>query len=242
MAGDAELPPAGWFDDPESSDHYRYWDGEKWLEERSPKFEPLGSASDTTPPSSRGVWTTAREEASKRHESAVQAKAACGRKVAERTFAGRTVKIYENGYVQVGIFKLSEPERLIGISASTNAVSKTAVGRGVAAVVTGGANLVLTPKSRGDAYLVITTERKTHSLHVSPPTSSDLKAMHTLEAAGHAVLAALAATPADTSAGPVAPSGADVAEQLSRLTQLHSAGALTDEEFSAAKAAVLGAI
>ncbi|BAN02601.1 DUF2510 domain-containing protein [Ilumatobacter coccineus] len=29
--------PAGWKDDPEHSDQYRYWDGESWTEHRAPK-------------------------------------------------------------------------------------------------------------------------------------------------------------------------------------------------------------
>lgn len=34
------LPPAGWFDDPERRDMFRYWDGTEWTEHRSPKAGP----------------------------------------------------------------------------------------------------------------------------------------------------------------------------------------------------------
>jgi hypothetical protein len=34
------LPPAGWFDDPERPDTYRYWDGAEWTDHRAPKSAP----------------------------------------------------------------------------------------------------------------------------------------------------------------------------------------------------------
>jgi len=34
------LPPAGWFDDPERPDTYRYWDGSEWTDHRAPKSGP----------------------------------------------------------------------------------------------------------------------------------------------------------------------------------------------------------
>ena len=33
-------PQAGWYDDPWSSDHYRYWDGATWTSYASPKYAP----------------------------------------------------------------------------------------------------------------------------------------------------------------------------------------------------------
>ena len=50
-----------------------------------------------------------------------------------------------------------------------------------------------------------------------------------------------AATAADRDAGTGAgPAGAGLSDQLGQLTKLHDQGFLTDEEFSAAKAKVLG--
>jgi hypothetical protein len=54
-----------------------------------------------------------------------------------------------------------------------------------------------------------------------------------------------AAPPAATAAGEDAgtgagPAGAGLSDQLGQLTKLHDQGTLTDEEFSAAKAKVLG--
>ena len=50
---------------------------------------------------------------------------------------------------------------------------------------------------------------------------------------------AVAAAPPAAPAAPAAPP-ADLMSQLTQLTALHSQGALTDEEFTAAKAALLG--
>ena len=36
MSG-AELPPAGWFDNPENPAEFRYWDGSAWTDHRAPK-------------------------------------------------------------------------------------------------------------------------------------------------------------------------------------------------------------
>ena len=41
-------------------------------------------------------------------------------------------------------------------------------------------------------------------------------------------------------AAPAAPTGGDTTEQLAQLAQLHASGALTDAEFTAAKAKLLG--
>ena len=46
--------------------------------------------------------------------------------------------------------------------------------------------------------------------------------------------------PADQEQAAYAPPPADPADELEHLAQLHSSGALTDEEFAAAKAKILG--
>ena len=46
--------------------------------------------------------------------------------------------------------------------------------------------------------------------------------------------------PIDSGQGQYAPPPADPADEIEHLAQLHSSGALTDEEFAAAKAKVLG--
>jgi hypothetical protein len=49
-----------------------------------------------------------------------------------------------------------------------------------------------------------------------------------------------APAPAPVAAAPAAPAGDDTIARLTQLASLHDSGALTDEEFSAAKAQVLG--
>ncbi|HEY7105292.1 MAG TPA: SHOCT domain-containing protein [Acidimicrobiia bacterium] len=46
--------------------------------------------------------------------------------------------------------------------------------------------------------------------------------------------------PAPAAAPPPAPAADDMAEQLTKLAQLHDSGVLTDDEFAASKAKVLG--
>lgn len=159
-----------------------------------------------------------------------------GRQVALEVCAGRTVKIYEKGYVRVGVLGTGDFEKLLGISGASNAVSKTAVGRGLAFVATGGWSYMLTPKNRGKLQLTIITEKKTHKLSVQPPTDGDIKAMNALEAAGNAVLdmQARAESRAGGSSEPALP------EQLAQLAALRDSGALSESEFAAAKSRLLG--
>jgi len=49
-----------------------------------------------------------------------------------------------------------------------------------------------------------------------------------------------AATAGDTGTSPAEPSATSISDQLNQLTDLHSQGTLTDEEFTAAKAKLLG--
>ena len=49
-----------------------------------------------------------------------------------------------------------------------------------------------------------------------------------------------APAPAESQAPPAAPAGSPVADQLNQLASLHQQGALTDEEFAAAKGRLLG--
>ncbi len=158
------------------------------------------------------TWSISKpgEEEQERQEKSPHF-AQCGRMVAEGVVAGRRVKIYEKGFVQVGMFSLGDPEKLLGITAQDQSQQKTALGRTLAA------------------------------LTMSPPTNSDLKAMHKLEAAGRSVLDALEAQNQAQTEKPATQPGttASLADQLAQLSQLHQSGALTEDEFSAAKAHLL---
>jgi hypothetical protein len=58
--------------------------------------------------------------------------------------------------------------------------------------------------------------------------------------AGAAQAQAAAAAPAAPAAAPAAPAGGDSSAKLQELANLHAQGVLTDDEFAAAKAKVLG--
>lgn len=79
-------------------------------------------------------------------------------------------------------------ERLLAIEATSDVSKKTGLGRGTAAVATLGVNLIVTSNRRGDAYLTIRTDRKTHVLHVDSPSASDLKSAKGLEVAGRSLI------------------------------------------------------
>ena len=113
-----------------------------------------------------------------------------GAEVESGVFGGRQVKIFQNGYVQVGFMLLAgrmAHERLMAIEASSDVGKKSAVGRGAGAVMTGGLNLLGSNK-RGDVYLTIVTDQNTHVLHEDPPTAGNMRTSKRLEAAGNAVI------------------------------------------------------
>ena len=168
-----------------------------------------------------------------------------GKLVIEGVCAGKTVRIYSNGYVRVsGFFGGSTPyEKLLGISASADVSKKTAIGRGVVAAATLGANLLYTSNKRGDMYLAISTDRNTHMLHMSPPTERDMKAMHKLATAGQAILDSVGSLHVTTDKSPQASRKNDgsisIADEIAKLVVLRDSGALTAEEFQAAKKKLL---
>lgn len=215
------------------------WTGESWVAVRKRKPPKKPSLQKRWEAKVDSWVEKGKQEEQERQEKAPHF-ARCGRMVAEGVFAGRRVKIYEKGFVQVGMFSLGDPEKLLGITAQDNSQQKTALGRTLAAGATLGANLIASPNKRGSLYLTIVTKKKTHSLTMSPPTDSDMKAMHKLEAAGRSVLATLEAQKhieATTSAASA--TTASLADQLAQLSQLHQSGALTDDEFATAKSRLL---
>ena len=175
-----------------------------------------------------------------------------GRKFIEETCAGKSVRIYDKGFVRVsGVFLKDKAvfEKLRAISSSADVAKKTALGRTIMAGATMGLNLVTTPNKRGDMYLTINTDRTTHMLHMSPPTESDLKAMHKLTAAGQGILDSIErqlpvensrnASIATVSSQPIAPQ-ASIIDELTKLVALRDAGAVSEDEFSAMKSQLMG--
>jgi hypothetical protein len=179
-----------------------------------------------------------------------------GRKLASEMFANRSITIYENGYVKVRGLTGGRPERLLQIVSSADVTKKSGVGRAVGAVASAGWS-VLGSNKRGDVYLVIVTNKTTHTLHTDMPYAHDIRSARTLEAAGLAAIAtAQASLMANTSgstaahlppppatnpvSGTAAAPSPDLSAQLASLAKMHQAGELSNEEFAAAKARVLG--
>ena len=194
----------------------------------------------------------AKEKAEKariKRENAARIEEQYGKRVIQEACGGKTVRIYDKGYVQIfHLFGSSAPfEKLLGISGSADVAQKTALGRTLAAGVTMGANLALSPNKRGDLYLSISTSKKVHMIHESPPTERSMKAMHKIVTAGQAVLDATAALHVTSEAPkqlqdqprPTA-SASSIADELAKLAALRDSGVLTEDEFQTAKSRLLG--
>jgi hypothetical protein len=162
-----------------------------------------------------------------------------GRQVASGTFGGKSIRIYDNGFVSVGPRFGSNvtPQRLRSIDASADVGKKTAVGRTVGWVMTGGLNVPLSSNKRGDVYLTVVTDTSTFALHETPPTKGNMKNTKLLEAAGHSVLARVENTePADGTSNVQPPRARD---RLVELQSLVDDGLITDEEFDQKRRSLL---
>lgn len=143
-----------------------------------------------------------------------------------------SVTIYQKGYIRVK----GATEKLVAISATDGTVTKSALGRGLGAVATGGLNMYGS-KLRGQAYLIIATDQRSLTIHLEAPSPKEISDLHRIVAAGQAAIDANAnistATPNSSN------SQSSLSEQLQQLVDLHEAGALTDDEFTSAKARLL---
>ncbi len=166
-----------------------------------------------------------------------------GSVVVSRGFATKWITIYSQGYVQVssgmGALK-GRVEKLLDIFGETDITRKSGLGRTAGAVLTLGANVLLSPGQRGNVYLTITTDWDTYSIMWSRPDSQSIKTMNELVSAGKSVIArANAASNSAVSNQVTAPSSPDLATQLGNLAQLRESGVLSEEEFEKAKAKLL---
>ena len=145
-----------------------------------------------------------------------------GKLVVEDLFS-KTVRIYENGYVQVfGTFggKTAPFEKLLGISSSYN-------------------------HKGDDGYLTITTDQNTHALHLSRfnMDTAYIKRLNRLATAGQAVLESSRNRPVASANQPQMNSEAvksiSAADEIAKLVALRDVGALTDDEFQILKKKLL---
>jgi len=175
-----------------------------------------------------------------------------GRLISDEVFFGKRIRLYSKGFVRVGLTKNAPYEKLLGISGSADVSKKTALGRGIVAGMTMGTNLLVSPNKRGDVYLTIVTDRKTHALHQSPPGVKDIQAMHQIVTAGEAILKGqiLSTHIQPMQAESLAindskESGRSVEDLLARLQQLgdlHASGVVSDDEFSQLKEKIMGGL
>lgn len=171
--------------------------------------------------------------------------ALCGPLIANESFGSKTIRFYEKGYVTVttNLMKEKQPEKLLDVLLSTEIAKKSGAGRLVAGVMTSGLNLVMSSNMRGDIYLSLTTNVTTHMIHVPTPSPSNLKSARKIEAVAQSLISKRATrgsvTPEDQKHAPSAITPT-LGDQLSKLADLHQAGALSDDEFAAAKSKLIG--
>jgi hypothetical protein len=271
MTDKANTSPSGYYDD--GAGRLRYWDGAQWTD-RYWDQEPLSqldpsvvagkeaaarkTAAETAKAEKKVAAAAAREEKRARAAELRATKQAqkeadlaafrqrAGNLVQKGAFGGKTVEIYENGFVRVGfVITANTPlEELRTITYRRNSRDKGSGGRALGALATGGLNL-LASKEKVQAFLSIATDAKVHQLSSTQATSWEEKAGMALEAAGQSVIERRrhgAAPPeAPVSAPPTSPDlgQKSIAEQIRDLAALHADGILSDEEFSAAKANLL---
>lgn len=214
------------------------------LKSASVKPKVIGYLQTITPSIRAEIAQRARVEDQQRKEDERDAAAEkYGQVVVSRPFATKWITIYSKGYVKVssgmGAFK-GEIERLLDIFGETDITRKSGLGRTAGAVLTSGANLLLSPGQRGNVYLAITTERNTHSIVWTRPTAESIKTMNEIVSAGKASISRGNAL-SETVSGQGTPHAvADLASQLASLAQLRDSGVLSEDEFEKGKAKLLG--
>lgn len=151
---------------------------------------------------------------------------------------GKVIKFFDKSYVSVSAWGAGEPEKLIDVTATADFSNKTGLGRAVVGVATVGLNIVATSNMRGDIYVSIVTEKTTHVIHLTQPSERSVKTARKIEATGKGLVSRLNQI-AHTQVAST-PERFDIAEQLAKIVDLHASGVLSDEDFSNAKAKIIG--
>lgn len=156
---------------------------------------------------------------------------------------GTLLTLYQDGtFTTKGLFATSDPDHLLAFSTDSDSMRRKSVtGRGAAAILTQGISLA-GANNRGVAYVTVTGQRSGVKTYTTRnPSDAMLSTIRSLQAAADILLA----TPTDgaaatASAGAAATQpGSDLATQLATLAELRASGALTDDEFVAAKSRLL---
>lgn len=153
------------------------------------------------------------------------------------------ITIFGDGTFCMDMVGLEKRDRLVGVSVDIDSMRRKSVtGRGAAAVLTtglvGGPVSLLAGNNRGVLYVTITGERSGAKTYTSTnPGDQLLTSVRSLKAVADQLLAT---HPSPSGGSPeAAEPNLDVAAQLKTLAELHAAGALSDDEFTAAKARLL---
>ena len=161
-----------------------------------------------------------------------------GKRVADETIQSgiwlSNISIYDKGYVKVS----GRYEKIRGISGDVQVSKKTGIGRGAVALATFGVNLALANSQRGRIHLTIVTDAQTHVFSTDQVSDSAIKSYQNLLATGTAIMEMLrqqANLPASSSS-----STEGVTEKIRQLSEFREQGILSEAEFTAAKAKLLG--
>lgn len=212
---------------------------------------PATSARAATEDPDRGAASPKKEGAFAKFGAVVRSAAAeaetqfaegqtiAGNLIHRATFGINTVEVYDKGYVRVGalLTKKSPFEKLRSAKYTFQVQDKSAGGRAVAGLMTGGLNY-LTSKEKRVLLLTIATDRRVHTLSTEGGMGrSEDKIGLGIEAACHGVLAVANSSPGvpPSVAAPQPAVTPTLATQVRELAELHQQGLLSDEEFSAAK-------
>lgn len=192
------------------------------------------------------VSASLEAQRAKTEEAYASGMEAAGRLMLKEDFAGYTVEVYERGYVRVGLGaplpKSARFERLQSVTYTQQVQDKSSGGRALAGLATGGLNYLASNEKR-IMFLTLATDLKVHTLKGSGDMFRlEDKSGLALEAACKGVLDTMRAESMRAGTTTHVPGDAvpSIPEQVRQLSDLHRDGVLSDEEFAAAKARLLG--
>ncbi len=163
-----------------------------------------------------------------------------GTVVANESFGLYKVRIFSDGYIQIskglGLFKGSI-EKLLEIEGESQITKKSALGRGLAGVVTLGKNQ-LAPNQRGNLIMTITTDKVVHVLIEDLPQKQWIVSMNKLVAVGKSVIKKGTSSEV-TVTSKESPDSQSLAQQIRELSELKDAGVISEQEFESAKKKLL---
>jgi hypothetical protein len=224
--------PAGWY--PDGSGAMRWWDGTAWTDQVHPsEYQSTSAKKDAM----KTGWQRLKEAAANAQPAHVRANKDPDVLFAGQVEMGTIATVFKDGTfsVQRGA-KTTTRDRLVAVEHGADSMRRKSVtGRGAAAVFTTGASLAAN-NNRGVVYLrLVGADSGLHSWTKRNPTDAVLNSMRSLKAAADSVLASRSPSLEDSPAT----GSIDVASQLQRLSELHQAGDLTEEEFTRAKTRLL---